>query len=80
MGWLLSNGLSASHCGELSQWLECRDLILLSVCDHLIDVGPGAGPEGGKIVATGTPHDLAAAPESVTGPWLADHFVFTPNR
>jgi excinuclease ABC subunit A len=50
-----------------------HDLDLLSVCDFLIDVGPGAGPEGGKIVAAGTPHEVAVAPESVTGPWLADH-------
>jgi excinuclease ABC subunit A len=50
-----------------------HDLDLLAVCDQLIDVGPGAGPEGGRIVAVGSPHELAAAPESVTGPWLADH-------
>jgi excinuclease ABC subunit A len=49
-----------------------HDLDLLSVCDHLIDVGPGAGPEGGRIVATGTPDVVAVAAESVTGPWLVD--------
>jgi excinuclease ABC subunit A len=48
-----------------------HDLDLLAACDYLIDLGPGAGPEGGKIVAVGTPRELAAAPESVTGPWLA---------
>jgi excinuclease UvrABC ATPase subunit len=41
---------------------------------------PGAGPEGGKIVATGTPHEMAVAPESVTGPWLADHLGLTRHR
>lgn len=50
-----------------------HDLDLLAACDYLIDVGPGAGPKGGKVVATGTPHELAVAPESVTGPWLAGH-------
>jgi excinuclease ABC subunit A len=49
-----------------------HDLDLLSVCDYLIDVGPGAGPEGGRIVAAGTPELVAAAAESVTGPWLVD--------
>jgi excinuclease ABC subunit A len=50
-----------------------HDLDLLSVCDRLIDVGPGAGPEGGKIVATGTPDEVMVSAESVTGPWLLDH-------
>ena len=54
-----------------------HDLDLLSACDILIDMGPGAGPEGGKIVATGTPHEVAVSPESVTGPWLADHLGVT---
>jgi excinuclease ABC subunit A len=57
-----------------------HDLDLLSSCDHLIDVGPGAGPEGGKIVATGTPQEVAATPESVTGPWLADRLRVTRPR
>jgi excinuclease ABC subunit A len=57
-----------------------HDLDLLTACDFVIDVGPGAGPEGGKIVATGTPHEVALAPESVTGPWLADHLGLTNHR
>jgi len=35
--------------------------------DHLIDIGPGAGRRGGRLVAQGTAADLAAAPDSVTG-------------
>jgi excinuclease ABC subunit A len=50
-----------------------HDLDLLAACDHLIDVGPGAGPDGGRIVATGTPREVATAAASVTGPWLAEH-------
>src|SRR5580692_12603309 len=50
-----------------------HDLDLLAACDHLIDIGPGAGPDGGKIVAAGTPQEIAMAPESVSGPWLAEH-------
>jgi hypothetical protein len=50
-----------------------HDLDLLAVADHLIDMGPGGGPDGGRIVAAGTPGDVARAPASVTAPWLADH-------
>jgi excinuclease ABC subunit A len=39
--------------------------------DHLIDVGPGAGIHGGHIIAQGTAEDIMAAPESLTGQYLA---------
>jgi len=38
--------------------------------DHVIDIGPGAGVHGGRIIAAGTPEDIAAHPESVTGQYL----------
>jgi excinuclease ABC subunit A len=50
-----------------------HDLDLLGAADHLIDMGPGGGPDGGHIVAVGTPEEIARAPASVTGPWLAEH-------
>ena len=50
-----------------------HDLDLLAAADHLIDMGPGGGPDGGHILAAGTPEDVARAPGSVTGPWLAEH-------
>src|SRR5689334_14285994 len=50
-----------------------HDLDLLAAADHLIDMGPGGGPDGGRILAAGTPGDVARAPGSATGPWLADH-------
>jgi excinuclease ABC subunit A len=50
-----------------------HDLDLLAAADHLIDMGPGGGPDGGHIVAAGTPEDVARAPGSPTGPWLAEH-------
>ena len=49
-----------------------HDLDLLAAADHLIDMGPGGGPEGGHIVAAGTPEDVARDPDSVTGPWLGE--------
>ena len=52
-----------------------HDLDLLGVADYLIDMGPGGGPDGGHIVAQGTPRDVARDPASVTGPWLAAHLA-----
>jgi excinuclease ABC subunit A len=39
--------------------------------DHVVDIGPGAGVHGGRIVAQGTPDQVAATPESLTGQYLA---------
>ena len=39
--------------------------------DHVVDIGPGAGIHGGSIVAQGTPEDIMAAPESLTGQYLS---------
>jgi excinuclease ABC subunit A len=45
-----------------------REAILAA--DHVVDLGPGAGVHGGRIVAQGTPEELMNDPASVTGPWL----------
>jgi len=39
--------------------------------DYLLDLGPGAGEHGGRVVASGTPADVAASKESITGDYLA---------
>jgi excinuclease ABC subunit A len=54
-----------------------HDLDLLAAADYLIDMGPDGGPEGGRIVAAGTPEEVMRAPGSVTGPWLAEHLGVT---
>jgi excinuclease ABC subunit A len=46
-----------------------RDAILTA--DHVIDMGPGAGLHGGYIVAQGTPEQIAANPNSLTGKYLS---------
>jgi excinuclease ABC subunit A len=45
-----------------------REAILAA--DHVVDMGPGAGAHGGQVVAQGTPDELMASPNSITGPWL----------
>jgi len=39
--------------------------------DHVLDLGPGAGAHGGRVVASGTPEEVAECSESVTGQYLA---------
>ena len=48
-----------------------HDLDTIRSADHLVDIGPGAGEHGGRIVAEGTMEDLEAEPTSVTGDYLA---------
>lgn len=43
----------------------------MRAADYLIDVGPGAGAQGGEIVAAGTPAEVAANPNSITGQYLS---------
>ncbi|MBQ7623304.1 MAG: excinuclease ABC subunit UvrA [Bacteroidales bacterium] len=51
--------------------IEHNPDILKSV-DYLFDLGPEGGRRGGRIVACGTPEDVAANPDSVTGPYLRE--------
>ena len=43
----------------------------MRAADHLLDLGPGAGEHGGEIVAQGTPEQVMAVPESLTGQFLS---------
>ena len=49
-----------------------HDVRVLKVCDHLIEMGPVAGAEGGHVIARGTVGDVAANPRSRIAPFLAD--------
>jgi excinuclease ABC subunit A len=48
-----------------------HDMRVVAGSDWVLDLGPGAGEEGGRVVAAGTPAEVAGAPESRTAPYLA---------
>lgn len=47
-----------------------HDLDVITNADYVIDMGPGGGDKGGRVVASGSPEDIAKNPESVTGRFL----------
>ena len=49
-----------------------HDLDMIANADWVIDMGPGGGAAGGRMVAAGTPEELAACPESITGRYVAE--------
>jgi excinuclease ABC subunit A len=55
-----------------------HNLDVIKTADHLIDLGPEGGEEGGKVVATGTPEKVARAKDSYTGHFLAK--VLAPEQ
>jgi excinuclease ABC subunit A len=77
-----STGLSASDLTHLVRVLDRLarrgDAVLviehhaglLAVCDRLVELGPEGGAGGGRVIAAGTPAELAGDPASVTGPFL----------
>jgi excinuclease ABC subunit A len=89
--FLLDEPTTGLHFSDVVRLLDCFDtllsvghslivvehnLLLMKAADYMIDLGPGAAAQGGAVVATGTPEEIAACPESVTGqflsPWLRD--------
>jgi excinuclease ABC subunit A len=88
--FLLDEPTTGLHFADIVQLLDCFDALLevghslvivehnlqlMKAADWLIDVGPGAADEGGRIVATGTPEEIAEFSESATGRILARQFA-----
>ncbi|MGM0412263.1 MAG: excinuclease ABC subunit UvrA [Pseudomonadota bacterium] len=48
-----------------------HDEDMIRTADHVLDIGPGAGAHGGRIVAQGTPEEVAASEDSLTGQYLS---------
>ena len=76
------------HFHDISKLLNCFNLLLernnsiviiehnldVKKCaDHIIDLGPGAGEEGGEIVVTGTPEEIVDNKKSWTGKYLKEY-------
>ena len=77
---------SRDHARLLDALMELRDLgntvlvvehdqLTMERADHVVDLGPGAGRLGGKLVATGKPAEIGAADGSLTGDYLAGRRV-----
>ena len=47
-----------------------HNLDVIKTADHIIDLGPEGGDDGGYVVASGTPEEVAQVPESYTGQYL----------
>jgi excinuclease ABC subunit A len=80
--FLLDEPSVGLHGSDVAVLLKCFDALLdaghslivvehnkdiISAADHIIDLGPGAGANGGQIVVAGTPGEVIAEPESLTG-------------
>jgi excinuclease ABC subunit A len=52
-----------------------HNLDVIKCADHIIDLGPEGGEGGGNIVAEGTPEEIAACADSLTGRFLAEEFA-----
>lgn len=67
--------------GEIERLVDAGDTAVvvehdpatIARADRVIDLGPGAGAEGGRIIADGTPADIAGNGESATGRFLREH-------
>ncbi len=84
--YLMDEPTSGLHFADVVKLLDCfeeliqagnslivveHNPLVLRVADHIVDLGPGAGKEGGRIVAEGTPEEVAANPNSRTGRFIA---------
>ncbi|QDU30862.1 UvrABC system protein A [Anatilimnocola aggregata] len=85
--FLLDEPTTGLHFADIVQLLDCFDALLaighslivvehnlqlMRSADYIIDVGPGAADEGGTIVVQGTPEEVAAHPDSITGQYLKE--------
>ena len=50
-----------------------HNLQMMKAADYIIDMGPGAGDAGGRIVVEGTPEQIAKDPKSLTAKYLAKY-------
>ncbi len=85
--FVLDEPTTGLHFSDVLQLLDCFDSLIMmghslvvvehnslmmQAADYMIDLGPAAAEEGGRVVAVGTPEEIAANAESVTGKYLAE--------
>jgi len=88
--FILCEPTTGLHTADVVRLLDCFDRLLatghslivvehnlhvIKCADYVIDLGPGAGANGGRIVASGTPEEVVQNPESFTGQWLGKVLV-----
>ena len=52
-----------------------HNMDVIKAADHIIDIGPEGGQGGGRVICTGTPQEIAACPDSITGRFLKDELA-----
>lgn len=85
--FLLDEPTTGLHFSDIVKLLDCFDALLgvghslivvehnlqlMKAADYIIDLGPGAGDEGGEVVVQGTPEEVARFSGSATGQYLAE--------
>jgi excinuclease ABC subunit A len=85
--YILDEPTTGLHFADIQRLLEVLDrlvqagnsvvviehnLDVIKVADRIIDLGPEGGDEGGRLIAAGTPEQVAQKPESYTGQFLAE--------
>lgn len=85
--FLLDEPTTGLHFSDIVRLLDCFDALLgaghsliivehnlqlMKAADYIIDLGPGAAEDGGEVIVTGTPEEVAACRESATGRYLAE--------
>jgi excinuclease ABC subunit A len=88
--FLLDEPTTGLHFSDVVQLVDCFDALLevghslivvehnlqlMKAADWIIDLGPGAADEGGRVVVAGAPEEVAACPDSITGQILATDFA-----
>jgi excinuclease ABC subunit A len=88
--FVLDEPTTGLHFSDIVQLIDCFDALievghslvvvehnlqLMKAADWIIDLGPGAAEEGGRVVATGTPEEVAECEESITGRILKREFA-----
>ncbi len=93
--FLLDEPTTGLHTNDIVKLLDCFDALiaaghslivvehnlhLMSVADHIIDIGPGAAGDGGQLVVAGTPEQVSATPQSLTGKYLGEFMAALSHR